>query len=94
MTRKQLSALKALKKSDLRPEKLSSEEYDIFCFLSDEGYASYLTGRENNFEFNYFHISEKGKAFLSDTRKLNISFVLALATFIVALATLVVGFLK
>ena len=91
MTNNQLECLKILNNGIKRREEIPLNDYEIYCFLSDEGYAHYMTGREDNYQFNYFQISEKGKAFLSDHQHSTLSFLINIATFAVALLTLIVS---
>ena len=85
MTINQLKCLKALKSGIKRREEISLDEYEIYCFLSDEGYANYSTARENDMQYNFFCISEKGKAFLVDSFKSRLEFTIIVLTFAITL---------
>lgn len=87
MTSKQLKALKALNKTDIRCASIPTDMREVFGYLSAEEYSYHLNGQDEKGYYTFYTISEKGKAFLSDERKSNLNFFILVATLILTFAT-------
>ena len=71
MTKLQIAALKRLENSDIKSADIPPGEEEIYGFLSQQGFADFTRGRDENGQaYNFYRISQLGCAALSEAENM------------------------
>ena len=71
MTKLQIAALKRLENADIRSADIPPGEEEIYGLLSQQGFADFTSGRDENGQaYNFYRISQLGCAALSEAENM------------------------